>query len=296
LPIFNYYPLYKQLKKFKPDIICSHSPFVIGSLITKFGRKHNIPVVATFHTHFYDEFLKITHSKFISKCLLKSIVKVFNNANYLHVLDPLNTSTIREYAINDFGKNIIFCDNGTEYKDVPNHNEIKTFINSKYNIADNDFVFSFVGRFVQCKNIDLIIKAATKINNDHVKYFLVGDGVEMKRLRNLVSANKLNDKFIFTGIIDDRALLQKIFIRTDCNILISDFDTFPLTILEAAASKTPSLMLKNYTSLINDSINGYLVDDMKIDTVKDKINFILNDKNINLVSANAFAEIFKPRT
>ena len=60
----------KQIKAANLDIIHIHSPFSIGKMAASFGKKNKIPVVATFHSQFKQDFMRATHSKFISKILL----------------------------------------------------------------------------------------------------------------------------------------------------------------------------------------------------------------------------------
>lgn len=42
----------EQVRDFRPDILHIHSPCSLGYAAVRFGKKHNIPVVATYHTHF----------------------------------------------------------------------------------------------------------------------------------------------------------------------------------------------------------------------------------------------------
>ena len=51
----------ESLKNFAPDILHINSPCPLGYAAVKYGQKNNIPVVATYHTHFpsYAKYYKI---------------------------------------------------------------------------------------------------------------------------------------------------------------------------------------------------------------------------------------------
>ena len=80
----------KEMKKRDIDIVHIHSPFNIGKIGVEVARQKNIPVVATMHTQFKKEFLRITKSEFISGGLLKEIMRTFNSCTEVW---PVNEST-----------------------------------------------------------------------------------------------------------------------------------------------------------------------------------------------------------
>lgn len=69
----------KEIEKIDFDIIHIHSPFMMGRLGIKIGKKKHIPVIATMHTQFKQDFLRYTKSETISNTLLKGIMKNFNS-------------------------------------------------------------------------------------------------------------------------------------------------------------------------------------------------------------------------
>ena len=52
----------KKLKKLHFDIVHGHSPFISGQLAQQLARKRGIPLVATFHTKFRDDFRKVLNN------------------------------------------------------------------------------------------------------------------------------------------------------------------------------------------------------------------------------------------
>ncbi|MBK7229262.1 MAG: glycosyltransferase [Ignavibacteriales bacterium] len=82
------YPGYKKfeskLKAFRPDIIHINSPCSLGLAAIKYGKKNNIPVVATYHTHFpsYAKYYNIKQLEFISWNYLR---KLYNRCDRVFV-------------------------------------------------------------------------------------------------------------------------------------------------------------------------------------------------------------------
>ena len=64
----------KQLNQMQFDLVHSHSPFSSGSEALRVAKKQNIPLVGTFHSKFYDDFLQYFHTNYLSLFLLVYIV------------------------------------------------------------------------------------------------------------------------------------------------------------------------------------------------------------------------------
>ena len=56
-----------ELNGIKLDLVHIHSPFTIGRIGVNFALKHNIPLVATFHSQYRQDFYRATKSNFMSK-------------------------------------------------------------------------------------------------------------------------------------------------------------------------------------------------------------------------------------
>ena len=51
----------KEVDQTRFDLVHTHSPFSSGSEALRIGRRQRIPVVATFHSKFYDDFYEYTN-------------------------------------------------------------------------------------------------------------------------------------------------------------------------------------------------------------------------------------------
>ena len=68
----------EELKNSKLDIVHIHSPFTIGKVGIKYAKAHNIPVIATMHSQFKQDFKRAVKVDFFANCLTRIVVKTFD--------------------------------------------------------------------------------------------------------------------------------------------------------------------------------------------------------------------------
>ncbi len=123
----------------------------------------------------------------------------------------------------------------------------------------------FVARLVKMKGIESALMATKKISNKlpNFKLFIVGDGDTdyIRQLKKFVVSNHLYKNVEFLGRISDK-LRNNLYAR--CHFLVhpSFKEGFGLTVLEAAASGTPTIARRGSSmdELIDDEMDGLLFD------------------------------------
>ena len=285
--------LKKYLKEKNFDIIHIHSPFTMCKFFTKYGKKHNIPTIFTFHTKFKEDFERKLKSKCLQNFMMKYILKNINNADYVTSVSNGAAECLKEYG---YKKQIDVIRNGTDLVYPENAEELIKEVNEKYNLNNQKSVFLSVGRIVENKKLQQAIKALkiVKEKGYDFKYLIVGSGTYEQKLKDLVKENNLQDNVIFTGKIMDRKFLSGIYLRADLFMLPSTFDTASLAPIEAAALKVPSLLNKGCSTaeIITDNRNGFLAEESE-EAWAEKIIEIINNNDLNLVKENAYKEVYK---
>lgn len=249
-------PFRSKIKKIDFDIIHAHSPFSAGREALRIAKKRDIPLVGTFHTKYYDDFYKATHSKLISKTGIKFVLDFYNSCDEVWAVNNATAEVLREYG---FKKDIRIMPNGTNLW-YPTDEDIK-LVSEKYGLNGGN-VFLFVGQQNWKKNIRNIIKAI-KIyakENKNFKMIFTGKGPDEDEIKELVSKLGLDKNVIFTGHIMDRNLLMSLYARADLFVFPSPYDNAPMVVREAAAAGTPSILLKGSCSAegITHGYNGFL--------------------------------------
>ena len=286
--------LLKFLKEEKFDIIHVHSPFGLGKYAVNIGKKLNIPVVATMHTKYYDDILRIVKLKAIAKLELKSLMKVYKKADSVWTVSQGACNSLREYGYK--GK-IQVVQNGTDFCYPQNAEELITKVNKKHNLFDKKNVFLFVGRLALYKNIEFILQSLKVLKEKNVDFVMlfVGSGFDEEKIKEMTIEYGLKKEVIFTGMIKNRKDLQEYYLRADLFLFPSLFDTNGLVSIEAAAHKLPTLMIKDTCAAenIQDNVNGFLAEN-NIDSYSKKLLEIIKDsKKLEQAGDNAYKTIYK---
>jgi len=162
----------------------------------------------------------------------------------------------------------------------------------KYNIPSNCFLVGCVGRVVDYKNIDFIIKNISEIYcsiNKNIYLIVAGAGSEeyVNELREYAYNVGVSDHVIFTGFINDP---NRLISSLDLLVAPSRVDAFGRTIVEAMLQKTPVLAAKSggHLNIISEGVNGTFYEPTIKDDFFKKISIIMDRTNISELSDNAY--------
>lgn len=271
----------RTLKKEKYDLIHIRSPFTLGKYALKFGKKHNIPVISTVHTAYDLDFERKLKSKFLQKFMMNYITKAINKSDYVFTVSKGFARQLHS-KIYHCPKRVGVIRNATEYQDSDLSVEIEK-LKEKHNIK-NEFLFLFVGRVVENKNIQFsleVLKKLKELGFANFKFLIVGEGDHISKLKTLAEKYNIKENVIFTGVVRDRKLLGAYYKMSHLFLFPSTFDTCGIVALEAGSFGLPSMMITDScaSELIEDNQNGFaLPEDSSI--WADKIFDIVKSKKI----------------
>ena len=162
----------------------------------------------------------------------------------------------------------------------------------KYSFPQDCFLIGCVGRIVDYKNINFVIKNIFDIHhssNKNVYLIVVGTGSEeyVNELKKYANSLGVSSYIIFTGFLDNP---NKIVTSLDLLVAPSLIDAFGRSIIEAMLQKTPVLAAKSggHMDIINDGVNGMFYEPTIQDDFIKKISIIMNMTNISALSDNAY--------
>jgi glycosyltransferase involved in cell wall biosynthesis len=140
----------------------------------------------------------------------------------------------------------------------------------KYNLEHKKIVL-FVGRLVEVKNLDVLIKAFSKVEEDNCLLVLVGDGPLRQALVDLVESNNILDRVLFIGHLEGQALYSWYNIA-QISILPSIKEAFGAVVNEALLGGCHVICSKiaGAVSLINNE-NGLSFDPSNQEELTEKI-------------------------
>lgn len=246
-----------RVSKIEFKIVHAHCPFTSGLAAMRIARNRRIPLVATFHSKYRDDFARVLPEAAV-KAVVKLIVEFYERADLVWVPQESVIDVIREYG---YKGEVEVMDNGSDL--VADYPE-KFFVDARnrLGIAPGEFVLLFVGQHIWEKNPRLIIEALAKIPDVQFRMFFAGNGYAASAMKELVSERGLDSKVTFLGTITDRARLTDYYAASDLFLFPSLYDNAPLVVREAAALHSPSVMARGATAstIIDDGRNGFLVD------------------------------------
>jgi glycosyltransferase involved in cell wall biosynthesis len=114
----------------------------------------------------------------------------------------------------------------------------------------------YVGRLVEHKNVDLLIKALKTVNADlpDVKALIVGDGPEMGRLKSLVQELELGKNVEFCGFLEDYNEALALMKSSRIFATPSTREGFGMAALEANACGLPVVTVKHRMNAVMDLV------------------------------------------
>ena len=270
----------RRIREEKFDIMHTHSPFVLGRYALKTARKRGIPIVATLHTQYHQDFERVLKNKALTDFMIWYIVKVFQDADSVWTVSNRSCQILRDYGYN--GK-IEVVRNGTDYKYPDNPDELIAKVNALHNLDGQKNVFLFVGRMAWYKNLKIILDALKIIKQRKVdfKMLFVGGGFDYEEVKAYAKEQGLENDCIFTGAVADKELIQGYYLRGDLLLFPSTFDMAPVTGVEAAAHNLAAIMTKDSCSaeLVVDGENGFLAEE-SAESFADKICELVNTQNL----------------
>ncbi|MBQ3115857.1 MAG: glycosyltransferase [Clostridia bacterium] len=249
----------KKIREEKFDIMHTHSPFTLGRMALRIAKKQNIPVVATLHTQYHQDFKRYVKFNFITRLMCRYLAQVYKRADSVWTVSNKSCQTLRDYGYK--GK-IEVIRNGTDMVYPENAPELIQKINDMHALHDQKIVFLFVGRMAWYKNLKIILDALKMVKDGgkDFKMLFVGGGFDFEEVKAYAKDVDVADKCIFTGSVGDKQLLQGYYLRADALLFPSTFDMAPVTAVEAAAHNLPAVMTEGSCSaeLVEDNVNGFL--------------------------------------
>ena len=281
------YPLraVNKIKKWKLDVIHTHTEFGIGTFARVIGKQFNIPVVHTYHTMYEDYVHYITKGYFNgpSKKIVEYLTKFYCDKTIQELIVPTKKTYDLFKEKYKYDRNVHIVPTGIEierfYKENLNKEKVND-IKNKLEIKKDEKIILFLGRIGAEKNVEFLINNHKEILKKYknTKLLIIGDGPDLEKYKDLVKELKIQDKIIFTGKVPwDEVPLY--YACADIFATASHTETQGLTVIEAMASSLPVVALDDdaFRSVIVEGLNGYLFNNE--DEYIDIIDKLLSNEN-----------------
>lgn len=299
------------IKKWKLDIIHSHTEFGIGTFARIIARQFNIPLVHTYHTMYEDYIHYVTKGYFdkSSKKIVEYLTLFYCDKTASELIVP----TKKTYSLfkdkYKVDRNIHIVPTGIEverfFAEKINKNDVN-LLRKKYHLSKDDFVLLFVGRLAEEKNVVYLIDTVRDIikkNKDasNIKFLIIGDGPDFESYKQLVDKYKMDEHIILTGRVPWEDI-PKYYQLADIFLTASKSETQGLTVVEAMAASVPPIAIddESFRNVIINDLNGNIFRTKKelrtiimdLKNNPEKLNSMKRQARVNseMYSSKIFAE------
>ncbi len=248
----------KIIREIPFDLVHIHSPFLSARVALEIQKERpNVPIVATFHSKYYDDALKITHSKTISSQIVNLVLNVYNKCDAVWAVNNDTADVLRAYG---YRGRIDISENGTNVHEIDYDRAAET--RSRLGIPEGKPVLLFVGQISKKKNIQSVLHACGLLKRQGLDFSLLiaGEGPDRSNLVRLTHEEDLEDRAFWLGFVRNGDELSSLYALADLFVFPSLYDNAPMVVREAAANGTPSVLIRGSCSAegIEDGLNGFL--------------------------------------
>jgi glycosyltransferase involved in cell wall biosynthesis len=280
------YIFIKHLAGESPNILNIAFSVVLNFFkLSKFIRKNKIDIV-----HGNDLRINLTWSL---PTRLSSTVYIWHQRSLMSPSVLWKTSvllanhfiTISEYVHQSLPSNIpeskkTLILNPFNIKNTYDRSVSRKWLNELYDIPENSILLGYIGRLVDWKNVDFLIKCFAEYNKKRdIQFHLIivgmGNSEYVDNLKQLIFKLGVENIITFTGFNVES---NRIISSFDLMIAPSNEEPFGRTLVEAMIQKTPVLAARGggHSEIIENEVTGVLYEHNNID------NFITQcDKYIN---------------
>jgi len=266
-----------QISKIPSDLIHTHDRIFEADLFTMHGIPHRIwvnEIRRKRHRSLFDRGTQWVERRLVSneRCRLFHAVSSLTKEKFLQEYRHIDPDRVR----------VIHPGVDPSRLQKFDRRLCRSEVRKRFGLNENDRVILFVSMNFDIRGLDRLIQGIARLKAaraiDDVKLLVVGKG-NTKRYSSLAQNLGITENIVFAGIAD-REMLDKTYLASDMFSILSEFDTFSMTTLEAMAASLPVMISANVGAkdLIKESVNGFVITDTgKAEDVADRINRMLDD-------------------
>ena len=252
--------LLQAIDEYRPEIIHTHHPFLLGDTALREASRLDVPIVFTHHT----QYERYTHYVPGDSELMKRFV-VELAVGYCNLCDAViaPSDSIRQRLIRMGVK--------TAIHEVPTGVDTTIFgqgrgaaLRERLGIPLNAFVVGHVGRLAPEKRLDFLaaVVAAFIASKPDAKFLVAGSGPSTSTIERTFAEANLSDRLLMLGAMQ-RAELADVYAAMDVFAFSSQSETQGMVLTEAMAAGTPVVAVdaSGVREVLRTNVNGIMLPD-----------------------------------
>lgn len=261
------------LDKFKPDIIHSHHPIILGDTALRIANKYQIPIVFTHHTKYED----YTHYVPLNSPAMKKFV-IELTTGYANLVDQViaPSQSIKDMLLErGVKKPIEMISTGVDLEKFSQGNG--PAFRKQYGIEPDDFIVGHVGRLAIEKNLLFLIRSVIVFlkGQPRAKFLLVGKGPLLEEVKSIFHNEQLGHRLIVAGALEGERLIDA-YHAMDVFAFSSKTETQGIVLLESMAAGVPVVALDatGVRDFLKDTVTGRIVFEETVNRFSEALNWV----------------------
>ncbi|PWW11362.1 MULTISPECIES: glycosyltransferase [Pseudidiomarina] len=252
--------LYREVIRFKPDIIHVHHPFWLGRAGLYLAKFLKIPVVYTYHTRLehYAHYVPLPSSVFRNLIAHSLIRRFANQCDGVIVPTECAQEYLRTIGVK---RRILVQPTGIDIAQTSDLSVHKLDDLKRKYTEPNERILISISRLSREKNIDFLLAGVELLKSKYKQPFhllVIGDGPDKQRIQSEISRKKLQSHISLMGSVNPEDIplfcqLGEIF------LFASMSETQGMVILEAMAGGMPVVAVRSsgIDDIVENGKNGY---------------------------------------
>jgi glycosyltransferase involved in cell wall biosynthesis len=248
----------KKIDEFKPDVIHSHHPFLLGDAALRAARRRRLPLVYTHHT-LYE---KYTHYVPLDSERLKQFVIRLSTqyANFCTKVIAPSRSIADLIGKRGVRTSIEIIPTGVDTRLLAQGQGRK--FRSAYNLPEDTLIVGYLGRLAPEKNLVFLAESVAIFLEKHrqARFLVVGSGPSESDIRLIFKSKGSEAQLLMVGSKTGRELADA-YRAMDLFVFASKSETQGMVLAEAMACGLPVIALdaSGVREVVVDGQNGRLL-------------------------------------
>jgi glycosyltransferase involved in cell wall biosynthesis len=222
----------KQLDAFRPQLVHLTTPDLLGRAGLRYAKRHNLPVVASFHTNFASYFKYMLGLRQLDRVAWAYLRRFYRHCDHLYVPTLSMRDELEQQGVET---TMHLWERGVDRQRFnPRRRSLQW--RREHGIADDEVVVLFVARLRPEKGLHVLSSVLKTLQSRKIPHrsVIVGDGPGYGRLR------KSLPQAVMPGHLEG-TMLATVYASSDVFLFPSETETIGNVVLEAMASGLPTI-------------------------------------------------------
>jgi 1,2-diacylglycerol 3-alpha-glucosyltransferase len=250
--------IHKKIDEFKPDVIHSHHPFLLGDAALRAARRRRLPLLYTHHTLYekYTHYVPL-HSEKLKQFIIRLSTQYANFCTKVIAPSRSVAELIRERGVH------------VPIDEIPTGVDTRFFARGKrrkfrsaHNLTEDTLIVGHLGRLAPEKNLVFLAESVANFLKDRrqARFLVVGGGPSESDIRRIFKTNGLEAQLLMVGS-KTGSELPDVYSAMDVFVFASQSETQGMVLAEAMACGLPVIALdaSGVREVVEDGQNGRLL-------------------------------------